>query len=183
MIRLFDIALSSLGLLLFSPLLTFLSIIGVIDTGSPFFRQKRVGRHLKHFTLIKFRTMKQGTPSVATHLANSASVTPFGKFLRTTKLDELPQLFNVLKGDMSLVGPRPCLPVQEELIEARMKLGVYEVRPGITGLAQIEGVDMSTPNKLADIDLKMITSSSLRQYLFCILQTVFGKGRGDRLRK
>src|SRR5215469_1490888 len=107
--------------------------------GSPLFRQARVGRHQKPFVLVKFRTMKPGTASVASHLVDVTSITRWGRFLRQTKLDELPQLWNVLKGEMSLVGPRPCLFNQEELIRERAQRGVFEARPGITGLAQIRG--------------------------------------------
>ena len=103
-------------------------------------------------TLIKFRTMKRETLSVATRLADPQAVTPIGHFLRRSKLDELPQLWNVLKGEMSLVGPRPCLFSQEELIGERERLGVFAVRPGIIGLAQIRGIDMSTPQLLAETE-------------------------------
>ncbi|GAL08831.1 UDP-N-acetylgalactosaminyltransferase [Photobacterium aphoticum] len=116
--------------------------------------QERVGRHKKPFKLIKFRTMSVETKSVASHLASSASITKLGAFLRKTKIDELPQLINVLKGEMSLVGPRPNLFNQEELITERDALGVYDVLPGITGLAQINTIDMSTPKLLAETDKK-----------------------------
>ena len=109
MIRLLDLFFSFFGLLFTMPFLVILYIIGLFDTGSPIFRQERVGRNKKPFTLIKFRTMSVNTASVASHLASSASITPLGNFLRKTKLDELPQLWNVLKGEMSLVGPRPGL--------------------------------------------------------------------------
>ena len=109
MIRLIDIALSAIGLLVLWPLLLVLYAAGYMDTGAPLFRQVRVGRDRKPFTLIKFRTMRPDTQSVATHLTDASAVTPLGRFLRRTKLDELPQLWNVLKGEMSLVGPRPCL--------------------------------------------------------------------------
>src|SRR5690606_27523789 len=120
-IRLLDIVFSLLGLVVGAPVLAVLAIIGLFDTGSPIFRQVRVGRHQRPFTLVKFRTMARGTASVPTHLASSASVTPFGSFLRSTKLDELPQLWNVLKGEMSMVGPRPGLFNQEELTRERAK--------------------------------------------------------------
>ncbi|GAB6389778.1 sugar transferase [Stutzerimonas marianensis] len=165
------------------PVLLVLAIIGLFDTGSPVFRQVRVGRHQKPFTLVKFRTMKVDTASVATHLANSASITRFGHFLRKTKLDELPQLWNVLKGDMSLVGPRPGLFNQEELTQERAKRGVFDVRPGITGLAQVSEIDMSTPALLAETDQKMINSLTLVDYFKYIFMTISGKGAGDRVVK
>ncbi len=127
--------------------------------------------------------MKVDTASVATHLASSGSITPFGHFLRRTKLDELPQLWNVLKGEMSLVGPRPGLFNQHELTHEREKRGVYAVRPGITGLAQVNKIDMSTPALLAETDQKMIQTLTLSNYFKFILQTVAGKGGGDRVVK
>lgn len=181
MIRLFDIVFSLLGLVFGFPLLLLLTLIGLLDTGSPIFRQVRVGRDQKPFTLIKFRTMKVDTASIATHLTSSASITRFGHLLRKTKLDELPQLWNVLKGDMSLVGPRPGLFNQEELTEERAKRGIYVVRPGITGLAQVSGIDMSTPVLLAETDQKMIHTLTLANYFKYIVMTVAGKGAGDRV--
>lgn len=182
MIRVFDFVFSLFGLLVGFPVLLVLAIIGLFDTGSPIFRQVRVGRHQQPFTLVKFRTMKLDTVSVATHLASSASITRFGQFLRKTKLDELPQLWNVLKGEMSLVGPRPGLFNQNELTEERAKRGVFEVRPGITGLAQVNEIDMSTPALLAETDQKMIQSLTVAAYLKYIFMTVAGKGAGDRIR-
>jgi len=181
-IRFFDIVFSLVGLVIGFPLLLVLALIGFFDTGSPIFRQERVGRDQKPFVLVKFRTMKPDTASVATHLASADAVTPFGRFLRRTKLDELPQLWNVLKGEMSLVGPRPGLFNQRELTEARSRQGVYAVRPGITGLAQISDIDMSTPELLAETDRKMIESMSLKNYFRYIFLTVAGKGSGDRIR-
>ena len=119
---------------------------------------------------------------VATHLADVSAITPLGAFLRRTKLDELPQLWNVLKGEMSLVGPRPCLFNQTELISERAKHDVFVARPGITGLAQIHWIDMSTPGLLAEMDAKMLASLSLSSYLRCIFLTVLGRGAGDRIR-
>ncbi|MBA1277438.1 sugar transferase [Stutzerimonas stutzeri] len=183
MIRIFDFVFSLAGLVAGFPVLLVLTIIGLFDTGSPIFRQVRVGRHQKPFTLVKFRTMRIDTASVATHLANSASITRFGHFLRKTKLDELPQLWNVLKGDMSLVGPRPGLFNQKELTEERAKRGVFDVRPGITGLAQVSEIDMSTPALLAETDRNMINSLTLIDYFKYIFMTVAGKGAGDRVVK
>jgi len=180
-IRLFDFVFSLLGLLVGLPILLVLAVIGLFDTGSPIFRQVRVGRDQKPFTLVKFRTMRVDTASVATHLASSASITRFGHFLRKTKLDELPQLWNVLKGEMSLVGPRPGLFNQEELTAERAKRGVYNARPGITGLAQVSEIDMSTPVLLAETDQQMIQTLTLANYFKYIFMTVAGKGSGDRV--
>lgn len=179
--RIFDIFLSLVGLVCAAPVLCLLFFFGLFDTGSPLFLQERVGRHGKNFVLLKFRTMKKDTQSVASHLASADAITRFGRFLRRTKLDELPQLWNVLKGDMSLVGPRPCLCSQKELIGERQLRGVMDVRPGITGLAQISNIDMSTPKLLAETDAKMLASLNLASYFGYILLTITGKGAGDRV--
>jgi lipopolysaccharide/colanic/teichoic acid biosynthesis glycosyltransferase len=126
--------------------------------------------------------MSTGTASVATHLASSASITPFGGFLRQTKLDELPQLWNVLIGEMSLVGPRPNLFNQLELIAERDALAVYRARPGITGLSQVNKIDMSTPALLAKTDHEMIETLNIGFYFKYIVVTVLGKGAGDRIK-
>jgi len=182
MLRCLDISFSLLGLTLGLPILVLLFLIGALDTGSPLFKQQRVGRDLKPFTLIKFRTMRIGTVSAASHLVDSANITRLGRFLRRTKLDELPQLWNVFKGDMSLVGPRPCLPEQEELVAERLFRGVFKARPGITGLAQLSDIDMSTPRLLAQVDAKMLTNLNAWAYFHYIYLTVIGKGSGDRVR-
>jgi O-antigen biosynthesis protein WbqP len=182
MLRLLDFLLALFGLLFTAPFLLILYIIGLFDTGSPIFMQERVGRYKKPFTLIKFRTMSVDTASVASHLASTASITPFGGFLRKTKLDELPQLWNVLKGEMSLVGPRPGLFNQEELTQARDAKNVFAVRPGITGLAQVNEIDMSTPQLLAKTDREMIDSLSVANYFKYIFMTVSGSGSGDRVK-
>jgi O-antigen biosynthesis protein WbqP len=183
MIRFFDFIFSFFGLLILSPFIIILWGIGFFDTGSPIFAQERVGKHKKPFKLYKFRSMYVNTKSVATHLANVSSITPFGRFLRKSKLDELPQLWNVLLGDMSLVGPRPNLFNQEELIVERDTRGVYSVRPGITGLAQINKIDMSTPQLLAETDARMINELNTLGYFKYIFLTVFGKGFGDRIKQ
>lgn len=182
MIRCLDVIFALLGLCFGFPVLLVIYIVGLFDTGSPLFRQERVGRNKIPFVLIKFRTMSLDTASVASHLASTSSITTLGSFLRKTKLDELPQLWNVLKGDMSLVGPRPGLFNQIELTEEREKLGVFNVRPGITGLAQVNEIDMSTPQLLAETDAKMIGEMSICLYFSLILQTVLGKGAGDRVK-
>jgi O-antigen biosynthesis protein WbqP len=183
MIRVFDLLFALFGLTLFAPLLLLMALIGLFDTGSPIFLQQRVGRHQRPFTLVKFRTMRVGTASVASHLADGSAITPFGRFLRRTKLDELPQLWNVLMGEMSLVGPRPCLFNQTELIAARSARGVFDVRPGITGLAQVNGVDMSTPELLAKMDSEMIADLTLSRYFRLIFLTIAGRGSGDAVSK
>lgn len=183
MIRFFDVVFSFFGLLLLSPFIFILWVIGFFDTGAPIFAQERVGKHKKPFKFFKFRSMHVSTKSVATHLANSSSVTKYGAFLRKSKLDELPQLFNVLLGHMSLVGPRPNLSNQEELIQEREKRGVYNVVPGITGEAQINKIDMSTPQLLAETDVIMTQNLTFQKYIYYIIVTVLGKGSGDRIRK
>ena len=173
MIRCFDFLFSLIGLIFLFPLLVFIFFIGLFDSDSPLFIQSRVGYNLKSFSLIKFRTMPVGVRSAGTHLIKNKKFTLFGSFLRRTKIDEVPQLFNVLFGDMSLVGPRPCLFNQRKLISERKKRGVFKVRPGITGLAQISGINMKTPTHLAKTDQKMIKSMSLYNYFYYILKTIF----------
>ncbi|ROS01215.1 lipopolysaccharide/colanic/teichoic acid biosynthesis glycosyltransferase [Sinobacterium caligoides] len=182
MIRIIDFLAALFGLLFLGPILLIVTIIGLFDTGSPIFIQTRVGKNQKPFKLIKFRTMSVETKSVASHLANNASITTLGSFLRKTKIDELPQLINVLKGEMSLVGPRPNLFNQEELIQERDSLGVYNVLPGITGLAQVQNIDMSTPKLLAETDKQMIDRLNIKDYFKYIIMTATGSGSGDAVK-
>ena len=182
LIRILDVILSLAGIIIGLPIMLSVYFTGLFVNGSPLFFQQRVGKNQESFTLIKFRTMAITTGSVGTHLVDAASITKLGHFLRKTKLDEMPQLFNVLFGHMSLVGPRPCLLNQKELVEERAKRGVFGVRPGITGLAQINDVDMSTPRKLARYDQLMIKRMSLKLYSNLMICTALGKGRGDRVR-
>ena len=172
MIRLLDIFFSILFLFLFFPLFFLIFFFGLLDTGSPLFFQKRVGINLKSFVLIKFRTMKLNSPLNATHLIDKSNITSFGYLIRKCKIDELPQLLNVLMGEMSLVGPRPCLFNQRRLIAERKKRRVFKVRPGITGLAQVAGITMETPTLLAKTDLKMIKKMNLFYYFYYILITI-----------
>jgi O-antigen biosynthesis protein WbqP len=172
MIRICDFVISLMGLIFLFPLLILLYFIGLLDNGSPLFIQKRVGRNLKYFVILKFRTMPIETRSAGTHLIKNIKLTSFGYFLRRTKLDEIPQLFNVLLGDMSLVGPRPCLLNQKKLINERKKRGVFKVMPGITGLAQISGISMKTPTLVSKTDLKMIKKMSLSNYFYYIFRTI-----------
>lgn len=181
--RFFDIAIALVGFFVMSPIFLLVIVLGFLETGRPIFLQPRIGMKKKLFILIKFRTMKVGTESVASHLAHSSSVTDFGRFLRKYKIDEFPQLINVLKGDMSIVGPRPNLQNQIEVIAERESLGVYDVRPGITGLSQVQKIDMSTPNILAKTDKKMIQSLTVMSYFKYILLSVIGRGGGDRVKR
>ena len=173
MIRLFDFLFSILGLIILLPILILLWIIGILESGSPLFKQERVGYNQKFFILFKFRTMHKDTKSVPTHRVNNLMVTKFGFFLRRTKLDELPQLYNVLIGDMSLVGPRPCLVNQKKLISERKKRGVFKAKPGITGLAQISGITMKNPTLLAKTDMKMVRQLNLFYYFYYVVLTFF----------
>lgn len=173
MIRIFDLLFSLIGLIFLFPLLIFIFCIGLFENGSPLFMQSRVGRNLKPFLLIKFRTMPMNTRSAGTHLIKNVKLSSFGYFLRRTKFDEMPQLWNVFVGDMSLVGPRPCLFNQKKLITLRKKKGVFKVIPGITGLSQILGINMKTPTLLARTDQKMIKEMSLYNYFYYIFITIF----------
>lgn len=163
------ILLLPLVLLLFF-LILILKILGG-DIG--LFIQHRVGLEGEMFALLKVRTMKKGTRSAGTHEIPESSVTTLGGFFRKTKLDELPQIFNVLLGDMSFVGPRPGLPNQLELISERNKRGIFRVKPGITGLAQIRKIDMSDPVVLAITDEEMIKDLSVGKYVTYILITIW----------
>jgi O-antigen biosynthesis protein WbqP len=182
MIRLIDFMAAFFGLFFLWPILLVVTIIGFFDTGSPIFIQSRVGKNKKAFKLIKFRTMSVETESVASHLAKNTSITKLGNFLRKTKIDELPQLINVVKGEMSLVGPRPNLFNQDELITEREILGVYDVLPGVTGLAQVNNIDMSTPKLLAETDKQMIDTLTIKNYFKYIIMTVSGSGSGDAVK-
>lgn len=150
---------------------------------SPFFVQSRVGRGRRSFQMIKLRTMYPETAHRASHEISAAQITRTGRFFRRTKIDELPQIWNVLRGDMSFVGPRPCLPNQTELVEERAKRGIYALRPGITGPAQVRGIDMSTPQTLAVADAEYCGKWSLARDLRLILATATGSGQGDAVKR
>lgn len=176
------IAAVSGGLLTLPILLVAAVLVKMSSPGPALFRQARVGREERIFTCYKLRTMAEGTIAAGTHEVSPASVTGLGRWLRRLKLDELPQLWNVIRGDMSLVGPRPCLPSQTRLVEERRVRGVYAVRPGITGRAQVIGLDMSTPLELAIEDALWARRPNLRDYLRLVMLTAFGKGQGDAIR-
>jgi lipopolysaccharide/colanic/teichoic acid biosynthesis glycosyltransferase len=171
----------SLALLPIAIVVCFFCIIAIrIESpGNPLFIQSRVGKNLKPFKLVKLRTMKMGTKNAGSHQVSQSQITTIGRFLRRTKLDELPQVWNVLLGQMSFVGPRPCLPTQTDVVSCREELGVYQLRPGVTGPAQLAGVDMSTPEKLAAADAKYLQINGITRDIWMMIQTVLGKGRGD----
>ena len=181
MIRFIDFLLSLIAFIILFPLFIIILLLVYFSTGSPLFIQKRVGQFERPFCLYKFRTMKVDTISVASHMVNPSAITKLGKFLRRTKLDEIPQLINVIKGEMSLVGPRPGLFNQSKLLEERRNLEIFRVKPGITGLAQINKIDMSTPKLLAKTDNKMIKEFSIKSYFKYITLTVLGNGFGDNV--
>lgn len=181
--RLFDVLLSSV---LIIPAAVLTGIIGVLikldSEGPVLFRQCRVGRFGNPFICYKLRTMTQLAPQAASHEVSAAYVTRLGRFLRVSKIDELPQLWNVLMGEMSFVGPRPCLPVQAQLVELRLRNRILDVRPGITGLSQVKGLDMSDPERLTEADLSYVSSMSFGLDMRILWHTVTGKGFGDGIR-
>lgn len=182
MIRVIDFVAALCGLILLSPFIFLIAVILFFEHRKPFFVQTRVGKNQKPFRLVKFRSMSPKAANLPTHEISGDLITKTGKFIRATKLDELPQLWNVLKGEMSLVGPRPCLPIQEELIEERELRKVFSLRPGITGPAQVQNIDMSTPKLLAETDQQMVGKLSFTSYIKYVLMTVTGSGQGDKVR-
>jgi O-antigen biosynthesis protein WbqP len=176
--RLFDVAAAVAGLALLWPAIAVVMV--AIRLGSPgpaIFVQTRVGRNGQPFTCYKLRTMRTDTANLPTHEVGASALTAIGGFLRRSKLDELPQLYNVIRGSMSLVGPRPCLPTQTALIDARNRHKALSVRPGITGLAQVQGIDMSDPERLAVTDGIYVRTRTFQGDLALIVRTVSGAGR------
>ena len=162
--RVLDFLISLFALIILSPLFLIVSVGVLISDGSPvFFRQKRVGKNNELFEIYKFRTMKRGTENVASNDLSDADVkiTRFGKILRATSIDELPQLLNILNGSMSLIGPRPLIPEETKIRELREEYNVYSVRPGITGWAQVNGRDNVSAEKKALLDKEYVEKQSL----------------------
>ena len=182
MIRTIDFLAAFLGLMVLSPFILLIVGILFVEHQRPLFIQTRIGKNQKPFQLVKFRSMSPKAANLPTHEISGDLITKTGKFIRATKLDELPQLWNVLKGEMSLVGPRPCLPIQEELIAEREQRKVFSLRPGITGPAQVQNIDMSTPKLLAETDQEMVGKLSLSSYIKYVLMTVTGSGQGDKVK-
>ena len=181
--RLIDLVLSGLGIAVLSPVYLILAIaIKIDDPGPVFFRQKRVGLHKSHFMIMKFRTMKMETPrDVPTHLLQNPEqyITRMGKFLRKTSLDELPQLFQIFTGKMSIVGPRPALWNQFDLIELRDQVGANDLRPGLTGWAQINGRDELPLEVKARFDGEYVQRISFLFDCKCFLGTVLSVLKSD----
>lgn len=171
--RVADLALAFCLAVVAMPAVLLAAIAIKLDSPGPaLFVQQRVGRRERTFDCLKLRTMRTDTPSLATHEVSPAQITRVGSLLRRYKLDELPQLWNVIRGDMALVGPRPCLPVQHELVEARRARGVYSLRPGITGLAQTRGIDMSEPVRCAETDAEYMAGRSWRGDIAILIATL-----------
>ena len=161
------------ALLMLSPIIIISMFCIYIEDGRPvIFSQKRIGIGLKDFTIYKIRTMKKDTPNKGTHEVSSKDFLLMGKFLRKTKIDVLPQVFNYIRGDINLVGPRPGLVSQVELKNERSKCNIYKIKPGITGLAQILGYDMSNPKKLAEIDMIYIKKRNISIDFYILLATI-----------
>tara|TARA_B110000003_G_scaffold257984_1_gene276812 strand:- start:1180 stop:1755 length:576 start_codon:yes stop_codon:yes gene_type:complete len=162
----------AIGLILISPILLFAALIIIIEDGMPvFFIQDRVGKNNKIFKIIKLRTLKKEAPDTGTHQLDPKYQLICGKIFRKIKLDEFPQLINVVKGDINLIGPRPGLQSQVELTKLRSAKGVYEIKPGITGLSQVLGYDMSDPLKLAEIDKLYIKNKSFYIDFLILIRT------------
>ena len=181
--RIFDLIFSVIGLILLSPLFLFLVIAIKIDSrGAVLFKQKRVGIHKSHFYILKFRTMRIDTPKdIPTHMLENPDqcITKVGKFLRKTSLDELPQIFNIIKGDMSIIGPRPALWNQYDLIEERDKYGANDVLVGLTGLAQINGRDELPIPVKAKLDGEYAENIGMKMDLKCFFGTIFSVLKTD----
>ena len=168
-------------LLLFGWFILLLALAVRLDSrGNPFFLQKRVGQHERPFTLLKLRTMRTAVGDLPSHEVGRSAVTRLGHFLRRTKLDELPQAWNLLLGQIALVGPRPCLPTQDELVSRRRAAGVFAIKPGITGYAQVNQIDMSDPARLVDWERRYLALRGLLLDIKILLATVRGSGAGDR---
>ena len=182
--RTMDLMAAVAVLVLFGWAMAVVAVCVRVDSRGPaIFAQQRVGRHGRPFTCYKFRTMRVGTKQAATHEVDAGSVTRVGAFLRRTKLDELPQVVNILRNEMSLVGPRPCLPAQVALIAERARRGVLDMKPGVTGLAQVDGIDMSDPVRLAAWDARYSAFRTVLLDAIILMRTSLGGGSGDRIVK
>jgi O-antigen biosynthesis protein WbqP len=184
--RFLDILISIIMLSILSPLLLIISLVIKVDSKGPaLFSQRRIGRNNKEFVLYKFRTMRTETPDVATHLLKDPQryITSFGKFLRKSSLDELPQLLNIIKGDMTFIGPRPALYNQYDLIDLRTRCGVHMLRPGVSGWAQVNGRDCLEIREKVDYDFDYLEHYSLTLDIKILFLTVLKILRADGVRE
>lgn len=180
--RIFDFLMSLIAIIVFSPIILIISLLVKLTSKGPvFFKQRRIGKNNEEFNILKFRTMRVDTPNVATHLLKDPSVfiTPLGKFLRKTSLDELPQLVNILKGDMSIVGPRPALYNQYDLRDMRTEVGVHKLVPGLTGWAQINGRDEIPLEEKVALDKEYMNMQSFWMDIKIIFMTVFKVAKSE----
>lgn len=180
--RVFDFLMSLIAIIVFSPIIIIISLLVKLTSKGPiFFKQRRIGKNNEEFNILKFRTMRVDTPNVATHLLKDPSVfiTPLGKFLRKTSLDELPQLINILKGEMSIVGPRPALYNQYDLKDMRKKVGVHKLVPGLTGWAQINGRDEIPLEEKVALDKEYMNMQSFWMDIKIIFMTVFKVAKSE----
>jgi len=163
-----------IGLIVILPFMVIASLLICLEDGFPvFFKQKRIGLNKQIFTIYKIRTLKRNAPQVGTHEIEDRYKLTLGRIIRALKLDEFPQLWNVIRGDLNLIGPRPGLESQLALEEARMVQGVFDAKPGITGLAQVLGYDMSTPERLAEVDKFYVNHKSIKLNMIIFLGTFF----------
>lgn len=181
--RILDLAFALTVFLFLNWLLFIIWVLVRVDSPGPgLFVQERIGRDGRIFRCYKFRSMRVDTKAAATHEIPADAVTSIGRFMRWTKLDELPQAWNILRNDMSIVGPRPCLPSQLELVHLRARKGVLSVKPGITGIAQVNGIDMRDPKSLVEFDDIYVKLRSILLDIKLIIATAFGRGWGDRIK-
>lgn len=183
--RVLDIMLSSIAIIVFAiPMLIIGIVIKLNSKGPILFKQQRIGKDGIHFEIYKFRSMYIETPNISTEALGDPSsyITPVGKFIRKTSLDELPQLFNILKGDMAIVGPRPALYNQYELIAMRDAVGVNNIRPGLTGYAQVMGRDMISDEEKVEFDKYYVDNYSIWFDFKIILMTVFSVAKAEGIR-
>lgn len=184
--RIFDFSLSLIAFIVFLPLIIIIAIIIKLTSPGPvFFKQRRIGRFNNEFKILKFRTMRIDTPNVATHLLENADsyITTIGKFLRKTSLDELPQLINIIKGEMSIVGPRPALYNQYDLRDMRTEVGVHKLVPGLTGWAQINGRDEIELRKKVSLDKEYLENNNLLIDIKIIFMTVLSVIKSDGVKE
>ncbi|EGT0681623.1 sugar transferase [Clostridium perfringens] len=180
--RVFDFSMSLIAIIVFSPIIIIISLLVKLTSKGPiFFKQRRIGKNNEEFNILKFRTMRVDTPNVATHLLKDPSVfiTPLGKFLRKTSLDELPQLINILKGEMSIVGPRPALYNQYDLKDMRTEVEVHKLVPGLTGWAQINGRDEIPLEEKVALDKEYMNMQSFWMDIKIIFMTVFKVAKSE----